>query len=220
MRITKGVIPAAGLGTRFLPITKSIPKEMLPLMNKPALEYIVEEGLASGINHFCMVVSETKGAIKDFFSPNQKLAADLAKVQKTEWTQSIDSINKNAQFSYVIQPEMRGLGDAILMARGVIQPHESFSVILPDDMMFGDEPAIKQLIEVAQRENATILAMMEVPLEEIGAYGCVKIKQTLSNDLVEIEDIIEKPKPGEAFSNLAIIGRYVGKGFSWLWFLN
>jgi UTP--glucose-1-phosphate uridylyltransferase len=212
MNITKVVIPAAGLGTRFLPITKSLPKEMLPLMNKPALHYVVQEGIDSGINHFCLVVSETKDAIKHYFSPDPALHAHLAKHNKLYYTQELDDIIKRAQFSYPLQKEMRGLGDAILMAKPHIKEGEFFGVILPDDLMFcspEELPALKQLIEVAEREQAIVIAVMEVPMKEISAYGCIKIKSRLSDDVVEVEDIIEKPKPDQAFSNLAIVGRYI-----------
>lgn len=212
MNITKVVIPAAGLGTRFLPITKSLPKEMLPLMNKPALQYIVQEALDSGVNHFCMVVSETKDAIKHYFSPDPTLHAHLAKHDKLYFTQELDEIIKQATFSYPLQREMRGLGDAILMAQPHIKENEFFGVMLPDDLMFcspEELPALKQLIDVAQREQAIIIAVMEVPMKDISAYGSIKIKSRLSDDIVEVEDIIEKPKPGEAFSNLAIVGRYI-----------
>lgn len=212
MNITKVIIPAAGLGTRFLPITKSLPKEMLPLMNKPALQYIVQEALDSGANDFYMVVSETKDAIKHYFSPDPALHAHLAHHNKLYFTQELDAIIKQATFSYPLQKVMRGLGDAILMAKPYIKEHEFFGVMLPDDLMFcapEEMPALKQLIEVAQKEQATVIAVMEVPMKDISAYGSIKIKSHLSDDIVEVEDIIEKPKPHEAFSNLAIVGRYV-----------
>ena len=209
MNITKVVIPAAGLGTRFLPITKSLPKEMLPILNKPALQYIVQEGLASGVNHFCMVISETKDAIKQYFSPDKKLHDQLATHNKLSLTQELDALINQTQFSYPIQYEMRGLGNAILMAKPYITENEFFGVMLPDDLMFGDEPALKQLIEIAQREQAVVIAVMEVPLKEISAYGSIKFSNKISDDLVIVEDIIEKPKPQEAFSNLAIVGRYI-----------
>ncbi len=209
MNISKVVIPAAGLGTRFLPVTKVLPKEMLPILNKPALQYIVEEGVAAGVHHFCMIVNETKDAIKHYFSPDPQLHDHLAKHNKLHFTQELDALIKQATFSYINQPEMLGLGHAILMGKECIKEDEFFGVILPDDLMFGDEPAIKQLIEVAERENAIVIGVIEVPLEEISAYGSIKIKSTISDDLVEVEDIIEKPKPEDAFSNLAIVGRYV-----------
>lgn len=212
MNITKVVVPAAGLGTRFLPITKSLPKEMLPLMNKPALQYIVQEALDSGANDFYMIVSETKDAIKHYFSPDPALHAHLATHNKLYFTHELDEIIRQATFSYPLQKVMRGLGDAILMAKPHIKENEFFGVMLPDDLMFcapEELPALRQLIEIAQREQATVIAVMEVPMKDISAYGSIKIKSTLSDDIVEVEDIIEKPKPHEAFSNLAIVGRYV-----------
>ncbi len=208
MNITKVIIPAAGLGTRFLPITKSIPKEMLPLLNKPALQYIVEEGLASGINHFCMIVSKTKPSIKQYFSPDKQLESQLTRINKIDRIKELNTVIEQSEFSYILQPEMRGLGDAVLMGKECMN-NEYFGVILPDDLLFNSTPGIEQLKKVAQEHNTSVIAVVEVPKEEISSYGCVKIKNTLSDDLIEIEDVVEKPKPEEAFSNLAIVGRYI-----------
>ena len=208
MNISTIVIPAAGFGTRFLPFTKAVPKELLPLLNKPALQEIVEEGVHSGVKNFCIIISEEKQAIKSYFSHNEKLEAALSKTGKSGLLDSINQLIDHCTFSYPVQREMKGLGHAILMAKDCVK-EDYFGVMLPDDIIVGDTPCMQQLIEVAQREQATVISVMEVPQEEISAYGSIKIGATINEDIVEVVDIIEKPKPEEAFSNLAIIGRYV-----------
>jgi len=208
MKISTIVIPAAGFGTRFLPFTKTVPKELLPLVNKPAIQEIVEEGVRSGIQNFCIIISEDKQPIKSCFTHNTKLEAALEKSDKSPLLAPINQLIDQCTFSYPVQQEMKGLGHAILMAQDQIQD-DYFGVMLPDDIIVGEQPCMKQLIEVAQREQAAVIGVMEVPLQEISAYGSIKIGKTLQEDLVEVVDIIEKPKPSQAFSNLAIIGRYV-----------
>lgn len=208
MNISTIVIPAAGFGTRFLPFTKTVPKELLPLINKPALQEVVEEGVRSGIHNFCIIISEEKRAIQNYFSHNKKLEAALSLTGKSALLDGINQLIDQCTFSYPLQHEMKGLGHAILMAQDYVNK-DYFGVMLPDDIIVGEQPCMQQLIEVAQREQAAVIAVMEVPQEEICAYGSIKIGTTLRDDLVEVVDIIEKPTPEEAFSNLAIIGRYV-----------
>ncbi len=208
MQISQVVIPAAGFGTRFLPITKTVPKGMLPVLNKPALQYIVEEAAASGVHNICTIVGDEHSAIEKYFSHNKKLEAVLEKRNKFSLIEDIHTLIDQCQFTYIIQEEMLGLGHAILLAKEMV--HEDyFGVILPDDIIFGPQPCLQQLIAVAQKEHAAVIAVMEVSPEEISAYGCIKIGTQLQEDLVEVVDIIEKPQPHEAFSNRAIIGRYV-----------
>lgn len=208
MNITHVVIPAAGFGTRFLPITKSVPKEMLPLLNRPALEYTVQEARESGISHCCIVINKEKTLIPHYFSHDEKLEKTLESHKKLSLLSDLNSLIDSTKFSYVIQPEMRGLGHAISLTRETVE-NNFFAVMLPDDIIFHTDPGIGQLIAMAQRMNASIVAVVEVPREEISAYGCIKVRKTINDSLAEIEDVIEKPKPEEAFSNLAIIGRYV-----------
>ena len=208
MAVTKVVIPAAGFGTRFLPITKSIPKEMLPLLNKPALQEVIEESLASGINHFCLIMNENKPEIKDYFTENPEFRSMLQKAGKKHYLKELSELIAQSTFTYIKQPEMLGLGHAIQMARPVIK-NEMFGVILPDMVVFGDEPCMKPLVKAAQEHQATIIAVMEVPIEEISSYGSVKIGKKLTDNLMEISDVVEKPNPQDAPSNLAILGRYI-----------
>lgn len=208
MKISTIVIPAAGLGTRFLPFTKTVPKELLPLYNKPALQEVIEEGIHSGIQNFCIVISEEKQAIKNYFSHHEQLEASLKKTGKGALLAPINRIIDQCRFVYPIQQEMKGLGHAILMAREHIAD-DYFGVMLPDDIIVGDIPCMQQLIEIARQEQAAVIGVIEVPLHEISAYGSIKIGSRLRDDLVEVADIIEKPQPENAFSNMAIIGRYV-----------
>lgn len=208
MSITKIVIPAAGLGTRFLPFTKTVPKELLPLINKPALQEVVEEGIASGVTDFHIIVSNQKPEIKSYFTPSKELEATVANSGKEKLLESYNAMANEANFYYLIQEKMLGLGHAILMAKKAIG-HQPFGVILPDDIILGETPGMQQLIDVAHEHNAMVIAVMEVDGDEISAYGCIKPGANVTDDIVEIQDIIEKPKPHEAFSNLGIIGRYV-----------
>ncbi len=208
MKISHIVIPAAGWGTRFLSITKTVPKGLLPLMNKPALQAIVEEGFASNIKKFFIVVGDDNSIIKDYFSRNKKLEAALEQNNKTELIKDIRKLIDACQFQYITQPHMLGLGHAILMAKDTIQD-DYFGVMLPDDIIVAEKPCMEQLQDIAQQEQATVIAVMEMPPEEISAYGCIKPGKQFQEDVVEVVDIIEKPKPQEAFSNLAIIGRYI-----------
>lgn len=202
------IIPAAGYGTRLLPVTKAVPKELLPLITKPAIQEIVEEGVRSGIQKFCIVISDEKRAIKEYFTHNERLTKELESVGRAHLIESINHLIAHCSFSYVMQPEMRGLGHAILMAKPCIQ--EAYvSVMLPDDIIIDPTPCMKQLLTVALKEQATVIAVMEVPCTEISAYGSIRIGKQLADDLCEVSDIIEKPKPHEAFSNRAIVGRYV-----------
>ena len=208
MEIKKSIIPAAGLGTRFLPYTKSIPKEMLPLLNKPAIQYIAEEGIQSGITEFLIVANEDKKSILDYFKSNPSLEKFLHEKNKLQLLASVKNIEQQAAFFYVEQAVPLGLGHAILMAQGLIG-HEYFGIQLPDDIIIGAEPGLGQLIHIAQEKKASVIAVQEVPAAKVSSYGIIATKQQLNPDLFEIETLVEKPAPHAAPSRLGIIGRYV-----------
>jgi UTP--glucose-1-phosphate uridylyltransferase len=208
MDITKAIIPAAGLGTRFLPYTKAIPKEMLPLLNKPAIQTIIEEGLASDIAQFLIITNKDKHAIGNHFDVNNELKAILKENDKDSLLSSIEKIIRTAHFSYIRQPEPLGLGHAVWMARHNIGK-EYFGVFLPDDIIVGTQPGLAQLIKVARQEKASVIAVQEVPDECISSYGVVAIKKQITPNLFQVNHLVEKPLQKDAPSNLAVIGRYV-----------
>ncbi len=208
MEIIKAVIPAAGLGTRFLPYTKVIPKELLNILNKPAIHYIVEEALASEINNFLMITSKGKEAIADYFDSSLDYEALIKNNVKRDLLASTERINRLAHFSYIRQPEPLGLGHAVLMAKHSIGK-EYFGVLLPDDLIFAKQPGLAQLIRVARQEKASVIAVQEVPSECVSSYGIIGIKKQITPNLFHVSQLIEKPQPKDAPTNLAIIGRYI-----------
>jgi UTP--glucose-1-phosphate uridylyltransferase len=208
MNITKAVIPAAGLGTRFLPYTKAVPKEMLPILEKPSIQLIVEEGLASNINHFTIIANDDKKAIAHHFSHDKHLEDILTKKNKLHLIADLNTIIDTAQFTFVPQPEPLGLGHAVLMAKEVIG-NDYFGVFLPDEIMIGTDPALGQLIAVAQKYNTSVVGVLEVPREHVSSYGIVAIKQQLENGIFEIESVVEKPVAEKAPSTFALVGRYI-----------
>jgi len=208
MDITKAIIPAAGMGTRFLPYTKSIPKEMLPLLNKPAIQYIVEEALGSEIRNFLIVTGRNKQSIADHFDLSPELTHFLKEHNKSDLIQSIERIIKSADFTYIRQSEPLGLGHAVWTARHTIAK-EYFSIMLPDDIIVDKTPALSQLIRIARQEKASVIAIQEVPNECISSYGVIAVKKQISGSLFQVADLVEKPQQKDAPSNLAIIGRYV-----------
>lgn len=208
MDISKAIIPAAGLGTRFLPYTKGIPKEMLPLVNKPALQYIIEEAIASSIHNFYVISSREKQAIADYFDIDQRWESYLQERGKLDLLAGLNRILRTAQFNYIRQQEPLGLGHAIWLARHSIGK-EYFGVLLPDDIILGKQAGLDQLIRIARQEKATVIAVQEVPHDVISNYGIIAIKKQITPNLFQVNNLIEKPDPKEAPSNLAIIGRYV-----------
>jgi UTP--glucose-1-phosphate uridylyltransferase len=210
MRVRKAVFPAAGWGTRFLPATKAQPKEMLPLVDKPIIQYAVEEAVAAGIEQVIIVTSSQKRAIEDHFDLSYEL--ELEEKGDIEMLRQVRHISDLAQVAYVRQKEQLGLGHAVLMAKDLIG-HEPFAVILPDDVVIGDRPCIGQLIHAYQQTHASVVAVMEVPHEDTSRYGVIASEP--SDDpldhgrLHKVSGLVEKPKPSDAPSNLAIIGRYV-----------
>jgi len=203
----KAVILAAGLGTRFLPITKTFPKETLPLIDKPVLQYLVEEVVASGIKEIIFVLSPEKEIIKDYFRKNKKLEYFLAKRGKKDFLQEVRKINHFANFSYLYQEKPLGIGDAILCAEKQIKS-QPFVLFFADDVIVSRIPCLKQLIKIYQQYQSTVLAICPVPLKEVSHYGVVKVKK-IKKRIYRVLDLIEKPSIKEAPSNLAIVGRYI-----------
>ncbi|HEV2461997.1 MAG TPA: UTP--glucose-1-phosphate uridylyltransferase GalU [Ktedonobacterales bacterium] len=211
MKIRKAVIPAAGLGTRVLPATKAIPKEMLPLADKPTIQYIIEEAVASGIEHIIVVTSRTKRAIEDHFDESPELRAALEKKGDTKKLQMFDHIENMAQISFTRQPRPRGLGHAILMAKDLVGD-EPFGVLLGDDLVVNRErPCLKQLMEVHERHGGCVIAALRVPPEQTKLYGVFDLERgtDLEPRTHRVGDLVEKPQPEQAPSDLAVIGRYV-----------
>lgn len=207
-RIRKAVIPAAGYGTRFLPVTKAIPKEMIPIVDKPVIQYIVEEALQSGIEEILIITGHGKRAIEDHFDTNIDLELQLRQQGKDallHLVQDISSIN----IHYIRQKHMRGLGDAIRCAESFID-NEPFAVLLGDDVVYNpQQPALKQMMDAFSRLGATMLGCQEVPQELVSRYGIVQGQPTDDDRVVKLIDMIEKPSVEEAPSRLAALGRYI-----------
>jgi UTP--glucose-1-phosphate uridylyltransferase len=211
-KVRKAVFPAAGLGTRFLPATKAQPKEMLALVDKPLIQYGVEEVLKSGIQNIIIVTGRGKSAIEDHFDVSFELEQLLESRNKTELLAITRAISDMIDIAYVRQKEALGLGHAVLRAKDLVGP-EPFAVVLSDDVIDSEKPCMKQLTDVHDFYGASVVALMEVPKESISAYGVVDAEPVMHNGnndrLFRIRNMVEKPKPGEEPSNLAIIGRYV-----------
>jgi UTP--glucose-1-phosphate uridylyltransferase len=212
MRVRKAVFPAAGWGTRFLPATKAQPKEMLPLVDKPVIQYAVEEAVAAGIEQVIIVTSSQKRAIEDHFDLNYELEHLLEEKGDIEKLRQVRHISDLAQIAYVRQKEQLGLGHAVLMAKDLIG-HEPFAVILPDDVLIADRPVIGQLIHAYHQHHGSVVAVTEVPDEETSRYGVIAGEHVDTGHDRErtyrMTGIVEKPAAGTAPSNLAVIGRYV-----------
>jgi UTP--glucose-1-phosphate uridylyltransferase len=201
------VFPAAGLGTRFLPATKAQPKEMLPLVDKPIIQYGVEEAVASGVSNIILVTGRGKNAIEDHFDVSVELETFLEARNKREQLALVRKISNLINFAYVRQGEPLGLGHAVLVARELVGD-EPFAVILADDLIDGDPPAMKQMVDVFAREGRSVLGVQEVARDQTASYGIVKATR-IDERLESVEAIVEKPRPEAAPSNLAVIGRYV-----------
>ncbi len=206
--IRKAVIPAAGFGTRFLPATKSQPKEMLPIVDTPTIQYVVEEAVASGITDILMVIGKGKRAIEEHFDRNWELEAELAAKGKTEELARMRKISELANIHFVWQKELRGLGDAVLCARDHVG-NEPFAVLLGDTVMDGGrKPVMRQLMDVFDRYQESVVAVEEVEREKVSRYGVIK-GTPVTDDLYLLQDFVEKPSPSEAPSNLVIASRYI-----------
>ena len=212
VKVRKAVFPAAGLGTRFLPATKAQPKEMLPIVDKPIIQYGVEEALHSGIQNIIMVTGRGKSAIEDHFDVSFELEYLLESRGKKDLLAIVHGISDMINVSYVRQKEALGLGHAVLRASELVG-EEPFAVVLADDVIDAETPCLRQLLDVFGFFMAPVLAVMEVPPESISSYGAIDAEPIAHNGSADrvyrIRDLVEKPKPGEAPSNLAIIGRYV-----------
>lgn len=211
-KVRKAVFPAAGLGTRFLPATKAQPKEMLPLVDKPLIQYAVEEAIHSGMNNIIIVTGRGKSAIEDHFDVSFELEHLLETRGKRDLLQTVRGISDMIDVSYVRQKEALGLGHAVLRTKELVGP-EPFAVVLSDDVIDSDIPCLRQLLDIYEFYGASVLALMEVNGPEISAYGVVDADPMTHNGaggrLYRIHNLVEKPKQSEAPSNLAIVGRYI-----------
>jgi len=211
MKIRKAVFPAAGLGTRFLPATKSQPKEMLPLVDKPVIQYVIEEAMASGIEDIIIVTGRGKNAIEDHFDVSYELEKILESRGKTDLLEQVRAISKMVSISYVRQKEALGLGHAILVAKPLVG-NEPFAVLLGDDIIDSEVPCTQQMISVFEKHQSSVLATQIVDGPDISRYGVIKGKPvdgSGSGRTYRVDDLVEKPPFAEAPSNLAIIGRYI-----------
>ena len=210
MEVKKAIIPAAGLGTRFLPVTKAQPKEMLPIVDKPTIQYIIEEAIASGIEDILIVTGRGKRSIEDHFDKSYELEAELRLHHKEELLSQMQDISRMVKIHYIRQMEPRGLGDAIYCARA-FTGDEPFAVLLGDDLVVSEQPGLKQLLEVYDLTGESAVAVFNVPMNQVSRYGIVDAKRIdgMPEWIYRISDMIEKPDPAEAPSNMAIFGRYI-----------
>lgn len=208
-KVRKAIIPAAGLGTRFLPATKAQPKEMLPIVDKPTLQYIIEEAINSGIEEILIITGRNKKSIEDHFDKSIELEMELEKSGKQELLEMVRYIGDMINIQYIRQKEPRGLGHAILCAKSFIND-EPFAVILGDDIVDAKKPCLKQLIDVYNEYNTTIIGVQKVDEKDVGKYGIVQEKY-IDDRIYLIKDLVEKPEVDKAPSNIAILGRYILK---------
>lgn len=208
MKVRKAIIPAAGLGTRLLPNTKSIPKEMLPLVDKPVLQYIVEEAVAAGVEEILIITNRGKSPIEDYFDYAPDLEARLLSDGKEKEARTVREVADMADVYFLRQKETKGLGHAIWRAKSFVGD-EPFGILLGDDIMLSETPVLKQLVDAAEANHCSAIAIREFPGEEICKYSSVKLEKKLSDRVYRIGDINEKPTMDERLSNYAIMGRYV-----------
>ena len=208
MKVRKAIIPAAGLGTRLLPNTKSIPKEMLPLVDKPVLQYIVEEAVAAGVEEILIITNRGKSPIEDYFDYAPDLEARLLSDGKEKEARTVREVADMADVYFLRQKETKGLGHAIWRAKSFVG-NEPFGILLGDDIMLSDTPVLKQLVNAAESNHCSAIAIREFPGEEICKYSSVKLEEKLSDRVYRIGDMNEKPTMDERLSNYAIMGRYV-----------
>ncbi len=208
MKVRKAIIPAAGLGTRFLPATKAMPKEMLPIVDKPTIQYIIEEAIASGIEEILIITGKSKRAIEDHFDRSRDLEISLEESGKKELLDIVKNISEMVDIHYIRQKDPKGLGHAIYCARTFVGS-EPFAVLLGDDIVYNPEkPCLKQMIEVYDKYKTSILGVQEVSLEDVSKYGIVDGKN-IDDRLYTVKDLVEKPSKENAPSNVAILGRYI-----------
>jgi UTP--glucose-1-phosphate uridylyltransferase len=206
--VTKAVIPAAGLGTRFLPATKATPKEMLPVVDKPAIQYVVEEAVAAGLSDVLMITGRSKRALEDHFDRNYELEEALVRKGDASRLARVQESSDLATMHYVRQGDPRGLGHAVLCAEPHVGDHP-FAVLLGDDLIDARDPLLARMIEVQEHYRGSVVALMEVDPELIHLYGCAAMAPTDDSDVVRVTGLVEKPEPGQAPSSYAVIGRYV-----------
>jgi UTP--glucose-1-phosphate uridylyltransferase len=208
MKVRKAIIPAAGFGTRFLPATKAQPKEMLTVIDKPLIQYTVEEILGAGIHHVAVITSRGKSALEDYFDRSPELESFLEEKGKLDLLEEMQRISRQADFTYIRQPRMLGLGHAILMGEN-FAAGEPVAALTPDDIYDCQVPCTKQLIDAFSELRGTVIVLGRVDAEGTKKYGIIKVKKQLSERIFQVEDMAEKPGPEKAFSDLGILGRYV-----------
>jgi|TARA_B110000908_G_scaffold44726_1_gene54446 UTP--glucose-1-phosphate uridylyltransferase len=207
-KVTKAIFPVAGLGTRFLPATKSVPKEIMTLVDRPLVQYAIDEAREAGIKEFIFVTSRGKGALEDYFDHAPFLEQELRKKNKTDLLETLKATNMDSgAIAYIRQHRALGLGHAVWCARRLIA-NEPFAVILPDDVIVGEVPCLKQMVEAYAETGGNMVAAMEVSPEQTSSYGVLDVKEDMGK-MVSVKGMVEKPPMGEAPSNLAVIGRYI-----------
>jgi UTP--glucose-1-phosphate uridylyltransferase len=206
-KIRKGVIPAAGLGTRFLPATKAVPKELLPIVDRPTIQYIVEEAVASGIEQVILITAKGKGAVEEHFAVFAELEEVLKRQKKDDLLQLVKGLSEMVKMLSVRQEEPKGLGHAVLCAREAVG-EEPFAVLLGDDLVDAEPPCLAQMVEVSRQKGGGVIALLRVPPRETHLYGIIRGEQ-VDERIYRIQELVEKPAPDQAPSNLAIIGRYL-----------
>lgn len=208
MNIRKVVIPVAGWGTRSLPATKNIPKEMLPVYNKPVVQYVVEEAIRAGITDVCFITNRDKNVIEDHFDYNLQLESVLERAGKTEQLKAIREVAELVHIISIRQKKQLGLGHAVLCAKEVVVNDDAFAVMVGDDLMFGMNPGVGQLMDIARTERLPVIGVMEVPQERVNRYGIISGEE-MSPGIFRVNKLVEKPKIDQAPSRLAIVGRYI-----------
>ncbi|KPU42838.1 UTP--glucose-1-phosphate uridylyltransferase [Oxobacter pfennigii] len=207
MKVKKAVIPAAGLGTRFLPATKAQPKEMLPIVDKPTIQYIIEEAVASGVEEILIITGRNKRAIEDHFDKSIELEMELKTKKKDDLLGLVEKISNMANIYYIRQKEPRGLGHAVLCAKNFVG-NEPFAVMLGDDVVDSEVPCLKQMINIYNEYKTTVLGVQEVKREDVNKYGIVA-PRPIEERVYKVKDLVEKPEVEDAPSNIAILGRYI-----------
>jgi len=207
-KVTKAIFPVAGMGTRFLPATKSVPKEIMTLVDRPLIQYAIDEARAAGIKEFIFVTSRGKGALEDYFDHAPQLEQELRKKGKTDLLNTLKSTNmESGAIAYIRQHKALGLGHAVWCARRLVG-NEPFAVILPDDVIAAEKPCLQQMVEAYAETGGNMVAAMEVPPEKASSYGMLDVSED-NGQLVKVKGMVEKPKSEDAPSNLAVIGRYI-----------
>ena len=208
-KVTKAIFPVAGLGTRFLPATKSVPKEIMTLVDRPLVQYAIDEARAAGIEEFIFVTSRGKGALEDYFDHSPQLAAELERKGKTDLLEVLNDTNmESGQVAYVRQHQALGLGHAVWCARRLVGADEPVAVLLPDDVIAADKPCLQQMVEAYAETGGHMVAAMQVPKDKVSSYGVLDVSER-NGSLMTVQGMVEKPAPGTEPSNLAVIGRYI-----------